>query len=188
MDKYDVQVRVTVNKEGEAVKTKVIGEFKPKDFSAILGLCEVIAVKDSKEVDLINSDCVTLLYSVNVQGDDLDIQKCGVKQYVSEEMLEDMICKATGVDKDTLLYNTKTRKRAVVQARQLFMAVDYILHHKSKSLAVVGSKFGKDHATVLHARKTIANLYSTKDKTTTDIVDFIDEILDVNLKSILQAE
>ena len=53
-----------------------------------------------------------------------------------------------------------TRKREIVQARQLTM---YFAKKMTKSsLAIIGLQCGnKDHATVLHACKTVANLNET---------------------------
>lgn len=58
---------------------------------------------------------------------------------------------------------SKTRKRDIVQARQLAM---YFAKKLTKnSLANIGKQIGKrDHATVLHACKTVGNLAET-DKT-----------------------
>ena len=55
---------------------------------------------------------------------------------------------------------SKTRKREVVQARQIAM---YFSKKMTKSsLANIGMHCGgKDHATVLHACKTVDNLSST---------------------------
>ncbi len=56
--------------------------------------------------------------------------------------------------------NSKTRKREIVQARQL--AMYFSKTYTKNSLAAIGSKLGnKDHATVLHACKTVKNLYDT---------------------------
>jgi chromosomal replication initiator protein len=54
----------------------------------------------------------------------------------------------------------KTRKREIVQARQVSM---YFSKNLTKaSLASIGSFIGgKDHATVLHACKTVNNLIDT---------------------------
>jgi chromosomal replication initiator protein len=62
------------------------------------------------------------------------------------------------MDVETL--QSKTRKRHIVQARQLAM---YFSKKMTKaSLASIGSQIGKrDHATVLHACKTVDNLAST---------------------------
>ncbi|MFA5297856.1 MAG: helix-turn-helix domain-containing protein [Lutibacter sp.] len=54
----------------------------------------------------------------------------------------------------------KTRKREVVQARQIAMFFSKNL--TKSSLASIGSQIGhKDHATVLHACKTVNNLIDT---------------------------
>ena len=69
----------------------------------------------------------------------------------------------------------KTRKREVVQARQLAM---YFSKSMTKaSLASIGSQIGsKDHATVLHACKTVNNLKET-DKSFKLCVDEIEKKL-----------
>ena len=58
------------------------------------------------------------------------------------------------------LMHSKTRKREIVQARQISM---YFAKSLTKSsLALIGSQIGgKDHATVLHACKTVNNLLET---------------------------
>jgi len=70
---------------------------------------------------------------------------------------------------------TKTRKREIVQARQLAM---YFSKNLTKSsLASIGSQIGnKDHATVLHACKTVNNLIDT-DKSFRHFVDEIERKL-----------
>ncbi len=58
------------------------------------------------------------------------------------------------------LLNSKTRKREIVQARQLAMYFSKKL--TKSSLATIGLQCGnKDHATVLHACKTVNNLLET---------------------------
>lgn len=52
--------------------------------------------------------------------------------------------------------NTKTRQRKFVEPRQL--AMYFLYQHTNLSLAAVGKIFSKDHATVLHAAKTIPDL------------------------------
>ena len=61
---------------------------------------------------------------------------------------------------DVVTLQSKTRKRHIVQARQLAM---YFAKRMTKtSLASIGSQIGKrDHATVLHACKTVDNLSFT---------------------------
>jgi len=58
------------------------------------------------------------------------------------------------------LMHSKTRKREIVQARQIAMFFSKNL--TKSSLATIGSQIGgKDHATVLHACKTVNNLMDT---------------------------
>ena len=58
------------------------------------------------------------------------------------------------------LMHSKTRKREIVQARQIAMYFSKSL--TKSSLATIGSQIGgKDHATVLHACKTVSNLFET---------------------------
>jgi len=56
--------------------------------------------------------------------------------------------------------NLKTRRREVVQVRQV--AMYFAKKYTRNSLSVIGSGIGgKDHATVLHSCKTVNNLYDT---------------------------
>ncbi len=58
------------------------------------------------------------------------------------------------------LLQSKTRKREIVQARQIAMYFSKNL--TSSSLTAIGAEIGgKDHATVLHACRTISNLVDT---------------------------
>ncbi|MBR6439109.1 MAG: chromosomal replication initiator protein DnaA [Bacteroidales bacterium] len=70
---------------------------------------------------------------------------------------------------------TKSRKRNIVQARQLSM---YFSKKYTKApLIVIGEQCGgKDHATVIHALKTVANLLDT-DKQFRAIADKIEQTL-----------
>ncbi len=71
--------------------------------------------------------------------------------------------------------NEKTRKREIVQARQL--AMYFSKKHTKSSLATIGLHCGnKDHATVLHAIRTVNNLIET-DKQFKTYVDDLDKKL-----------
>lgn len=60
----------------------------------------------------------------------------------------------------TDLLSSKTRKREIVQARQI--AMYFCKNLTNSSLATIGSTIGgKDHSTVLHAYRTISNLLET---------------------------
>ncbi|QFZ53300.1 chromosomal replication initiator protein DnaA [Oceanihabitans sp. IOP_32] len=80
------------------------------------------------------------------------------KREVSIDYIQKIVSDYFQMDVDTL--QSKTRKRHIVQARQLAM---YFAKKMTKaSLASIGSQIGKrDHATVLHACKTVNNLSST---------------------------
>ena len=73
---------------------------------------------------------------------------------------------------------SKTRKRHIVQARQL--AMFFAKKYTKASLASIGSQIGKrDHATVLHACKTVNNLIDT-DKQFRAFVNDIEKKLTLN--------
>ena len=105
--------------------------------------------------------------SFNKKDISLDLAKNIVDNYVKNTKREvsiDYIQKVVSdyfqMDVETL--QSKTRKRHIVQARQL--AMFFAKKLTKASLASIGSQIGKrDHATVLHACKTVNNL-STTDK------------------------
>jgi len=80
------------------------------------------------------------------------------KREVSIDYIQKVVSKYFEMDVTTL--QSKTRKRHIVQARQLAM---YFAKKMTKaSLASIGSQIGsRDHATVLHACKTVDNLTET---------------------------
>ncbi len=80
---------------------------------------------------------------------------------VSIEQIQKVVSKYFDMDVETL--QSKTRKRHIVQARQLAM---YFAKRLTKtSLASIGNQIGqRDHATVLHACKTVDNLMETDRK------------------------
>ncbi len=80
------------------------------------------------------------------------------KREVSIDYIQKIVSDYFQMDVDTL--QSKTRKRHIVQARQL--AMFFAKKFTKASLASIGSQIGKrDHATVLHACKTVDNLSST---------------------------
>lgn len=80
------------------------------------------------------------------------------KREVSIDYIQKVVSDYFEMDIDTL--QSKTRKRHIVQARQL--AMFFAKKFTKASLASIGSHIGKrDHATVLHACRTIDNLAQT---------------------------
>ncbi|PHR74014.1 MAG: chromosomal replication initiator protein DnaA [Lutibacter sp.] len=80
------------------------------------------------------------------------------KREVSIDQIQKVVSSYFDLDVATL--QSKTRKRHIVQARQL--AMFFAKRMTKASLASIGSQIGKrDHATVLHACKTVNNLTET---------------------------
>ena len=81
---------------------------------------------------------------------------------VTIDLIVDTVCEYFNITRDILL--SKSRKRQIVQARQIAMYECRNLIPNC-SLSTIGSELGgKDHATVLHACTTVQDLMST-DKT-----------------------
>jgi chromosomal replication initiator protein len=95
------------------------------------------------------------------------------KRELSIEYISKVVCDYFSMPVDTL--QAKTRKREIVQARQIAM---YFSKSLTKySLASIGAQIGsKDHATVLHACKTVNNLKET-DKNFRQFVEDIEKKL-----------
>ena len=103
--------------------------------------------------------------SFNKKDITIDLAKTIVENYVkntkrevSIEYIQKVVSDYFQMDVETL--QSKTRKRHIVQARQL--AMFFAKRLTKASLASIGSQIGKrDHATVLHACKTVDNLSMT---------------------------
>lgn len=81
------------------------------------------------------------------------------KNDISIEKIQRAVCEYFNISRDELL--SKSRCRQIVQARQIAM---YLCRNmiSNCSLSVIGVEIGgKDHATVLHACSTVADLMST---------------------------
>lgn len=107
-----------------------------------------------------------IAHSSFTKGDvDLDLAKKivenhvkNIKKELSVRDIQDSVSDYFQMDIDTL--QSKTRKRHIVQARQIAMYFSKKL--TKSSLASIGKQIGdRDHATVLHACKTVNNLKQT---------------------------
>jgi chromosomal replication initiator protein len=77
---------------------------------------------------------------------------------ISIDYIQKVICEYFNIPVESI--HSKTRKRDIVQARQLSMY--FSKKHTKSSLAIIGHQCGnKDHATVLHACRTVNNLVET---------------------------
>ncbi|MCF8363509.1 MAG: chromosomal replication initiator protein DnaA [Prolixibacteraceae bacterium] len=88
------------------------------------------------------------------------------KHEITIDYIQKIICDYFEMPVDSL--QSKTRKREIVQARQLAMFFSKTL--TKSSLASIGAQIGKkDHATVLHACKTVTNLIDTDKQFRTEV-------------------
>ncbi len=103
--------------------------------------------------------------SLNKKAITLDLAKQMVDKFVkstsreiSIDYIQKVVCDYFDLPLEAI--NSKTRKREIVQARQL--AMYFAKKHTKSSLATIGLHCGnKDHATVLHACRTVNNLIDT---------------------------
>lgn len=116
--------------------------------------------------------------SLNKKSINLELAKQMIDKFVkntarevSIDYIQKVVCDY--FDLPIELLKSKTRKREVVQARQIAM---YFAKQMTKSsLANIGAHCGgKDHATVLHACKTVNNLIDT-DKQFRGYIDELDK-------------
>ena len=92
---------------------------------------------------------------------------------VTIDKVQKVVCDYFNITRDDLL--SKTRKRQIVQARQIAMYMSRNLINCS--LSTIGAEIGgKDHATVLHACTTVNDLMST-DKAFRQYVTDIEKML-----------
>ena len=79
-------------------------------------------------------------------------------QEVSVEYIVNVVCNHLNIQTEE--FYSKSKKREMVQARQL--AMHFAKKYTKCSLSAIGQQCGgKDHATVIHALKTVANLLET---------------------------
>ena len=117
--------------------------------------------------------------SLNKKEIDLELAKKIIKNFVksvsrevSIDYIQKTVCEFFDVPLEKL--KEKTRKRAIVQARQLSM---YLAKNFTKnSLKVIGKYFGgRDHSTVIHSCQAIQNLLDTDN-------DFKESVEDIQKK------
>lgn len=128
---------------------------------------EYLAYSISSNVRELEGAMVSILAqsSLNKKAINLDLARNMIDKFVkntSREISIDYIQKIVSdyfkIPVDVI--NSKTRKREIVQARQI--AMYFSKKYTKSSLATIGIHCGnKDHATVLHACRTVNNLLDT---------------------------
>lgn len=145
---------------------------------------EYLAYSISSNIRELEGALISLIAqsSLNKKSITLDLAKQMIDKFVkntarevSIEYIQKVVCDY--FDLPIELMKSKTRKREVVQARQIAM---YFSKKMTKSsLANIGAHCGgKDHATVLHACRTVTNLSET-DKRFRAYLDELDKKLSV---------
>jgi chromosomal replication initiator protein len=138
---------------------------------------EFVAYNVSSNVRELEGALISLLAqsSLNKKDIDLDTAKKIIKNFVksisrevSIDFIQKSVCEYFSVPMEKL--KEKTRKRAVVQARQLSM---YLAKSFTKnSLKVIGRHFGgRDHSTVIHSCQAVRDLMDTDKEFKEAVVD-----------------
>jgi chromosomal replication initiator protein len=133
-------------------------------------IVEYIAYSITSNVRELEGALISILAqaSLNKKDISLELAKQMVDKFVrnttheiSIDYIQKIVCDHFNMGIDLL--KSKTRKREVVQARQL--AMYFSKAFTKSSLSIIGSMCGgKDHATVLHACRTVNNLIDTDKK------------------------
>ena len=132
-----------------------------RDLEGIVVSLMAHSIINDTEVDL------TLARRVIEQSIKFDVKKITVQK------IQEVVCDFFDIKRD--LIQSKSRKREIVQARQV--AMYFTKTHTELSLAQMGSHIGKrNHATVLHACKTVQGLKEV-DKTFRSNIKEIERIL-----------
>lgn len=103
--------------------------------------------------------------SLNKKDIDLDLAKKVLRNFIKSstkeitiDTIQKMVCEYFDVSYDKLLQ--KTRKREIVQARQITMYLSKAF--TKNSLKTIGEHFGgRDHTTVIHSCQTVKDLMDT---------------------------
>ena len=162
---YETRVSILKNKlfrDGVEINNEVI-EFVAKNINTNVrelegAIVSLIAQSSFNKVDI----------SIELAKDVINKFVKNNKKEVSIEYIQKVVSDYFQMDIQTL--QSKTRKRHIVQARQI--AMYFAKKYTKASLASIGSQIGRrDHATVLHACKTVDNLSFTDKQFRTYVED-----------------
>src|SRR6187200_33788 len=152
---YDTKIEILEN------KMKADGLDMPRE------VVKYIAYNISNNIRELEGALISLLAqsSLNRREIDLDLAKKVLRNFVKSsskeitiETIQKMVCDYFDVPYDKLLQ--KTRKREIVQARQITMYLAKAFTRSS--LKTIGEHFGgRDHTTVIHSCQTVKDLMDT---------------------------
>lgn len=128
---------------------------------------EFVAYNINTNIRELEGALISLLAQASLNKKEIDIELAkkiiknfvkSISREVSIEYIQKTVCEHFEIPVDKL--KEKTRKRAIVQARQLsmFLAKNFT----KNSLKVIGKHFGgRDHSTVIHSCQAVQNLIDT---------------------------
>ena len=147
----------------EILETKM----KQDGFDMPKEVVKYIAYNINSNVRELEGALISLLAqsSLNKREIDLELAKKVLRNFVKSsskeitiDAIQKMVCEYFGVPYDKLLQ--KTRKREIVQARQITMYLSKAF--TKNSLKTIGEHFGgRDHTTVIHSCQTVKDLMDT---------------------------
>jgi len=152
---YDTKIEILEK------KMKIDGLEMPKE------VVKYIAYNINSNVRELEGALISLLAqsSLNKREIDLELAKKVLRNFVKSsskeitiDAIQKMVCEYYDVPYDKLLQ--KTRKREIVQARQITMFLSKAF--TKNSLKTIGEHFGgRDHTTVIHSCQTVKDLMDT---------------------------
>ena len=167
---YELRKNILLNKvhhDGLAISDEVI-EYISRNITDNVRDLEGVIVSLMAHSTIFNRD-ITIELAERVLSTCVRIEK----KQITIDSIKQTVCEF--YDMDPKLLQAKTRKREIVQARQISMYL--AKKYTDSSLSFIGSAIGKkDHATVLHACKTITDQIET-DKTLRANVAEIEQLL-----------
>jgi len=142
-------------------------KMKSDGFAVPREVVKYIAYNINSNVRELEGALISLLAqsSLNKREIDLELAKKVLRNFVKSsskeitiDAIQKMVCEYFGVPYDKLLQ--KTRKREIVQARQITMYLSKAF--TKNSLKTIGEHFGgRDHTTVIHSCQTVKDLMDT---------------------------
>ena len=167
---YELRKNILLNKvhhDGLAISDEVI-EYISRNITDNVRDLEGVIVSLMAHSTIFNRD-ITIELAERVLSTCVRIEK----KQITIDSIKQTVCEF--YDMDPKLLQAKTRKREIVQARQISMYL--AKKYTDNSLSFIGSAIGKkDHVTVLHACKTITDQIET-DKTLRANVAEIEQLL-----------
>jgi chromosomal replication initiator protein len=128
---------------------------------------EFVAHNVKSNIRELEGSLIRLLAHATLHGReiDLDLAREVLRDLIKEtrmslgvEQIQQIVCEYFGMDED--LVRARTRKREVVQARQV--AMYFSKQFTKHSLKTIGLKFGgRDHSTVIHGVQSVENQIET---------------------------